>query len=344
MASSKPVTWLIADIIQWYKKRELVINDSFQRHSVWTPQAKTLLIDTILNELPLPKIYIRTKIDSKKQTTIKEIVDGQQRIRSIVEYANNEYALNNKSESFRGMKYEDLDQDVQSKFLGYAITAEQLLNATDDDVIDIFARLNSYTVSLNSAEKRHAHYQTELKFFIRKMSVKYRWFIEKYNIFTIKQRFRMADDEFFAEITRLILHGVADGGADKINKFYETTKDEYFNESRQKRTEETLDILIKYLDEEIGIALKGILGRHYQLYSICAAYLLLNKLIPAHAGVSEYGTLNDSERIINGLSLLERELDDDSTNTIFTKASRSSPQRIANRIVRVNSYLGVMGS
>lgn len=344
MASSKPITWLITDIIQWYKIKELVVNDSFQRHSVWTPQAKTLLIDTILNELPLPKIYIRTKIDSKKQKTIKEIVDGQQRIRSIVEYANNEFALNNKSVCYKGMRYEDLTQELQEKFLGYAITAEQLLNATDDDVIDIFARLNSYTVSLNSAEKRHAKYQTELKFFVRNMSIKYRWFLEKYNVFTIKQRFRMADDEFFAELTRLLLNGVGDGGSDKIEKFYKNIKDDYFNETKQKETEGELNVLIAFLDERIGDILKGILGRHYQIYSLCSAYLYIVGKIPVIDGVTILNTLNTKDNIVTNLLMLEKNLEDDSINTDFCKASRSSPQRISNRIIRLKTYVNAIGA
>ncbi|NJM11558.1 MAG: DUF262 domain-containing protein [Synechococcaceae cyanobacterium SM1_2_3] len=235
VASSKPITWLISDILDWFKSKELIVNESFQRHSVWSPQAKTLLIDSILCELPIPKIFIRTKIDVKRQKTIKRIVDGQQRIRSIVEFANDEFALNNKSDYFEGLKYSNLPEDKQEAFLGYTITAEQLLNATDDDVIDIFARLNSYTVALNAAEKRHAAYQTELKFFVRRMSVKYRWFIEKYLVFTIKQRFRMVDDEFFAELVNLSINGIQDGGAAKVNQFYKDTSDDFFNEVKQKK-------------------------------------------------------------------------------------------------------------
>lgn len=345
MASSKPVTWLITDIIQWYKMGELVINESFQRYSVWTPQAKTLLIDSILNELPLPKIYIRTKIDSKKQKTIKEIVDGQQRIRSIVEFADNKFILNNKSEKYQGKQYADLSDNEQEIFLGYAITAEQLLNATDDDVIDIFARLNSYTVSLNAAEKRHAKYQTELKFYVRRKSVKYRWFIEKCNIFSIKQRFRMADDEFFAEITRLILHGVCDGGADKITKFYEQTDDKFFNEQKQTEVDAIFDKLIKFLDEEIGVVLKGSLGKHYQIYSICSAYLYLAGLISGDTfnGIPKYTSFKSKDEMIISLSELERELDDDTNNSDFCKASRSSTQRIVNRITRLRTYITAIG-
>jgi len=344
MASSKSITWLIADIIQWYGKKEITINESFQRHSVWTPQAKTLLIDTILNELPLPKIFIRTKFDTKKQTSIKEIVDGQQRILSIVEFANNEFALNNKSELFQGKKYADLSDPERERFLGYAITAEHLLNAADDDVIDVFARLNSYTVSLNAAEKRHAKFQTELKFFVRRMSVKFRWFIEKYNIFTVKQRFRMADDEFFAELTRLILEGVGDGGANKIDKFYMRTNDEVFTESTQKDIESKIDELIKFLDEVLWQVLTGLLGKHYQVYSICSAYLYIRNLIPKIESIPGYSQLRLKDDVITRLSQLEKDLDDESINSDFCRASRSSTQRLVNRKIRLATFLEALGA
>jgi len=226
MATAKPITWQIADVIQWYRKKELIINERFQRHSVWTPQAKTYLIDTILQELPIPKIYIRTILDPKRQTSIREIVDGQQRIRAIYEFANDEITLSSRSELFRGKKYSDLSEDEQERFLGATLTVEHLLNASDDDVIDIFARLNSYTVTLNAAEMRHAKYQTEFKFAVRKCSQAHRIFIEKYNIFTTKQRFRMLDDEFFSQVYQVLDQGVVDGGQRNIDRFYKLMTDE----------------------------------------------------------------------------------------------------------------------
>jgi len=342
MATSKPISWLISDILNWFKSKELVINESFQRHSVWSPQAKTLLIDSILNELPVPKIFIRTKIDAKRQKAIKEIVDGQQRIRSIVEFANDEFALNSKSEKFKGMHYSDLSQDVQEAFLGFVITAEQLLNATDDDVIDIFARLNSYTVALNAAEKRHAAYQTELKFFVRRMSVKYRWFIEKYSVFTVKQRFRMADDEFFAELVRLVIDGIQDGGAAKITKFYKDTSDEFFDESKQQNVETLLYEVIHFLDSELGAFLKGSLGKHYQIYALCAAYFHIKEKIPRLAEMPPFGRIRTKQDLAAKLLRLEKELDDD-IDTEFKKASSSSTQRIRARKPRIKAFIDAIG-
>ena len=343
MATSKPVSWLISDIINWYKAKELVINESFQRHSVWPLHAKSLLIDSILNELPMPKIFIRTKIDAKLQKTIKEIVDGQQRIRSIVEFANNEFALSSKSDRFSGLKYSDLSSDVQEAFLGYVITADHLLNATDDDVIDIFARLNSYTVALNAAEKRHAAFQTELKFFVRRMSIKYRWFIEKYSVFSTKQRFRMADDEFFAEIVRLIVDGIQDGGAERITKFYEKMPDRVFVEAKQKEVEEQIDKLITYLDTEVGLILKGALGKHYQIYAICAAYLHIKGVIEKYPDFPSYSHFVDMDTMINNLLSLEKDVENEA-NTDFVKASSSSTQRIASRKTRIFSLIEAMGA
>ncbi|MHB8828941.1 MAG: DUF262 domain-containing protein [Syntrophales bacterium] len=342
MATSKPITWLISDVLNWFKSKELVINESFQRHSVWSPQAKTLLIDSILNELPLPKIFIRTKIDAKLQKSVKEIVDGQQRIRSIVEFANDEFALNSKSENFKGMKYSDLSEETQEAFLGYVLTAEQLLNATDDDVIDIFARLNSYTVALNAAEKRHAAFQTELKFFVRRMSIKFRWFIEKYSVFTVKQRFRMADDEFFAEIVRLVVNGIQDGGAAQITKFYKDTSDEFFNEKIQHDVETSIDETIRFLDRELGAFLKGSLGKHYQIYALCATYLHIKAKIPRLEDMPPFGKIRTNEDFSEKLLRLEKELDDD-FDTEFKKASSSSTQRIRTRKTRIKAFINAIG-
>ncbi len=342
MATSKPVSWSINDVIDWFKKKEIIINESFQRHSVWSLQAKTLLIDSILNELPLPKIFIRTKIDPKLQKSVKEIVDGQQRIRTIVEFANNDLTLNNKSENYHGMKYTDLSEDSQQIFLGYTLTIEQLLNATDDDVIDIFARLNSYTVALNAAEKRHAKYQTELKFFVRRMSVKYRWFIEKHGIFTIKQRFRMQDDEFFADLTRLVVDGIQDGGAEKITKFYQVTSDSDFNEQKQRMAEDTIDQIINSLDTNLGAFLKGPLGKHYQVYCLSAALLYIQNKIPRINSLPERNNMAQNDQIVNRLSQLERDLDEEQ-NTDFVKASSATTQRITTRLVRIRSFIEALG-
>ena len=272
MATSKPITLQVSDLVQWYRNQELVINETFQRHSVWTTSAKTFLIDTMLKELPLPKIFIRTQVDPKTQKSVREVVDGQQRVRTFVEFADDKITLTARSEEYSGQRYSTLSREEQERFLSYIVTVEQLLNASDDDVIDVFARLNSYTVPLNAAEKRHAKYQTNFKFAVRKASQEFRWFIEKYDVFSVKKRFRMADDVFMAEIYGVFLDGVRDGGEAYLKKLYNTQDDETFTPDVNQRLFAKIRKAIKFLDTELDAVLRGSLSRHYHLLMLIAAY------------------------------------------------------------------------
>jgi len=47
----------ITDFLDWNRQKALEINREFQRRSVWTPAARSYLIDTILRKFPIPKIY-----------------------------------------------------------------------------------------------------------------------------------------------------------------------------------------------------------------------------------------------------------------------------------------------
>jgi len=361
VAKSKPLTLQVSDIVEWYRKKELVVNETFQRYSVWTPQAKTFLIDTILHELPVPKLYIRTKLDPKRQTSVREIVDGQQRIKAIVDFADNKFRLLKRSEEFQGRTYDDLDNDHKEAFLGYTLTVEQLLNATDDDVIDIFARLNSYTVTLNAAEKRHAEFQTEFKFAVRKAAERFRPFIEKFQIFTIKQRFRMADDEFMAECFGLILNGVTDGGAPRLRRLYKEQDDKKFTDAIHIEIEGKLQFATDFLENTVPEILSSPFCKHYQLLMVVAAILhhkygIPDGQIPPPKGKTGEGMpprrdLAPKDKILTEIAGLERALvadlgvDDLSENDQqFVLASASSTQRIASRRVRFRRFVEIFGA
>ncbi len=210
----------IADFVEWRQKKKLAFNKKFQRRNVWTLAAESFLINTILKGLPVPKVYMRTKIDLETQLQYREIIDGQQRIRAIIKFAKNELTLNKRGKEFRGKKFLDLSEDLQQSFLSYPIGVEQLINASDNEVIDIFARLNSYTVPLNAAELRHAKYQGNFKWTVFDMASKWSRLWDDLNILTARQRIRMEDDAFIAEMFGVFLEGVVDGGAKGIDKLY----------------------------------------------------------------------------------------------------------------------------
>ena len=124
----------IADFLDWHKEKRLELNPNFQRGSVWTPAARSYLIDSVLRKLPIPKVYLRTKIDVTTKKTVREVVDGQQRLRAIIEFADDKFALTKRAGEFVGAKYTTLGADLQEAFLGYPIAVDQLLNSSDTDV------------------------------------------------------------------------------------------------------------------------------------------------------------------------------------------------------------------
>ena len=126
-----------------------MLNPSFQRRYVWTSQAKSYFIDTILRGRPSPNIYIRTVIDLKTKKSYREVVDGQQRLTTIREFSENKFALGSSASEYEGLRYQDLSDELKAKFLGYQIGVVQLFNADDEEVIDIFRRINSYGLLVN---------------------------------------------------------------------------------------------------------------------------------------------------------------------------------------------------
>ena len=84
----------IAELIDWYQSKTLVPNKEYQRGpGLWPPSAKSYFIDTILKEFPFPKVYFQERLDLRTRKPQREIVDGQQRISTIAEFAANGFEL-----------------------------------------------------------------------------------------------------------------------------------------------------------------------------------------------------------------------------------------------------------
>src|SRR3989338_4130779 len=78
-------SYSVSDFIAWQKDGILILNHDFERRAVWSSGAKSNLIDTVISGLPMPVLFLREqKTDLKELKTTKEVVDGQQRIRTLL--------------------------------------------------------------------------------------------------------------------------------------------------------------------------------------------------------------------------------------------------------------------
>ena len=156
--SKKPLP--ISTICSWEKRIDPT--PDYQRPPAWTRKQKQLLIDSILREYDIPKMYWRSvdRADGVKY----EVIDGQQRLRTIWEFRRGEFALMRDADPVNGIpiaaqKYDDLDLDISMIFDAYpvdvAIVDDAVQNADQDEVRDMFLRLQNGT-TLKAQEKRNA--------------------------------------------------------------------------------------------------------------------------------------------------------------------------------------------
>jgi len=263
----------VADVLEWHEKKQLLLNPHFQRRAVWSMPAKVYLIDTILRDMPIPKVFIRTKVDLLTKKSFREVVDGQQRLRAIIEFAEDAFALTKRAAEYEGLHYSTLEPEAKQRFLSYPIAVEQLINASDDMVLEVFARLNSYTITLNDPEKRHAKFQGAFKWAIHDASRSLSWFWERYTILTLRQRSRMNDDSLTAELVGILLKGVTDGGEGNITKMYrEYELDEPPFAEHQESTIARLSEVMTYIDDNLGEAvLETPLAKRFHFVVLFAA-------------------------------------------------------------------------
>lgn len=143
------------------EKNEINLEPDYQRKgSIWSLDKKQLLIDSILNDYDIPKIYFHElQQDEKYQYSV---IDGRQRLQAIWEFMDGVFSL---SSEFKYFKNPDLDlsslnyNDLANKYPKIRINFDSfnlpiiIVQTEDVDLIDdMFSRLNE-AVPLNAAEK-----------------------------------------------------------------------------------------------------------------------------------------------------------------------------------------------
>lgn len=225
--------------ITWFKKtndaNELQMSPPFQRKPVWTDKQKSYLIDSILNGYPIPEIYIQEKI-AEDGSTQYVIVDGQQRIRSVLEFISGSFAIEEgESENWEGMTFDDLSGETKIKFFAYKFVVRCLPEMTDEEVRSIFQRINKNNVKLNDQELRQSTYSGAFINSMNTISDKPYW--KDIALFSAEKVRRMQDVEYISEITIAFLNG-HQNKKDKLDYYYTLYEKEYLE---TERVEETFD-------------------------------------------------------------------------------------------------------
>ena len=252
----------VADFVGWQRDGALELNPNFQRRPVWKKGAKSYLIDTILRGLPMPIIFLRDlRSDLKTFKSKRDVVDGQQRIRTIMSFIDPALlkdfdssrdsftisAIHN--EKLGGSSFADLNNNDRQRILDYQFSVHSFPADTDDrELLQIFARMNSTGVKLNPQELRNAEFYGPFKTSAYEIATEQlnRW--RDWKIFSPDQIARMNEVELSSEFMQLIINGTLDKTVAKLDTLYEDYDTKYPDRSEiARRFRITFDLIATIL-------------------------------------------------------------------------------------------------
>lgn len=312
---------VIQDLVNLKKDGELNLSPWYQRRSVWTNSQKSYLVNTLFEGKPIPAIYIRHSIDLEKGRSIKEVVDGQQRSRAILEYYDDEFTARHPNYA-KKVKFSELNRNEKQSFLLTAIPAGFLLGASDSDVIDIFGRINSVSKNLNAQEKRNAAYSGEFKQFCLKNASGRVNFWRDYSIFSANSIARMDEVQFLSDLVFNLVNGIGDLKQAGLNKLYADNEEDFpEQDAMQKRIDRIFNIASSFEPKFIK---ETIFNRHPLFFSLA---IVLDRISDAKAKKVENALLKIDETFHDDRNA-------DQSDIAFKRACTSSTQTRSARMIR----------
>lgn len=147
----------IIELYNKLKKGELNPKPVYQRKLVWKKQHKYKFIGTILMNFPFPEVYLAPgELDTETLVLKDQIVDGQQRLTTIVNYIEGKDVFSLQNMPIK--KFSQLERNEKEDFLNYEISVRYLKNANEEQIREIFQRINSTEYSLNKTERINAQW------------------------------------------------------------------------------------------------------------------------------------------------------------------------------------------
>lgn len=243
ITNQQDLSWFL----DMYNTNKLDLEPPYQRRSVWTPKDRRFFLDTIFNNYPCPAIYLQKEITS---TSYKyNVVDGKQRLQTIIDFYNNKIGLDAKFPdiTIAGKKWKEIEkiQKYRNAFLNYRFSMEQLTSDVDDAGWNaVFDRVNRNQKTLKEQELRHAKFSGWFINFAEAQSEEDIW--EKWKISSKNKQKRMKDVEFISILALILLEknfiGFPQEKIDELYAKYDFNEDELKYEDEVALAPEDYDI------------------------------------------------------------------------------------------------------
>ncbi|MBT9547791.1 MAG: DUF262 domain-containing protein [Candidatus Sericytochromatia bacterium] len=194
--------------ISWFldlnRNAQLDLNPPYQRRSVWSPKDRRFFLDSIFRGYPSPAIFLHKVF--KDGLHIHEVVDGKQRLETILLFTQNKIVIDKGFGDTRlnGKKWSQLDDDLKRRFWDYVIPVEYIKIVEGTLISAVFDRLNRNSLKLERQELRHAMFDGWLINTAEAEAESQFW--KDYGIVTTAKVKRMKDVQFILELMILMIN------------------------------------------------------------------------------------------------------------------------------------------
>ncbi|MBR1432572.1 DUF262 domain-containing protein [Ruminococcus sp.] len=140
----------------------IILNPTYQREYRSTIKEESLIIESILCNIPIPEVFLVQVPNNLCQ--IRNVMDGRHRLNAIYRFVKGKYKLQGFSlvkniDDYNGKSFNEIPNDAKIRILTYKISVLEFSPLSDDDIErELFTRYNKATKPLEAQEIRYATY------------------------------------------------------------------------------------------------------------------------------------------------------------------------------------------
>lgn len=344
----RPTTQDITWFLDQDRNKQLVLDPPYQRRSVWTLKDRRFFLDTIFKGFPCPAIFLHKQVATDGRATY-EVVDGKQRLETILMFAHGKIALDADYDDARlaGKKWSDLGESERRIFWNYVLPVEQLEFSPNETatINDAFDRLNRNSRKLGRQELRHARYEGWFIGVVEAEGALPFW--REVGVVTNARAKRMKDAQFLSELLLVVIerqqHGFDQDHLDAAYAKYDEPDEEGVSldtEGVIGSLEEAKSLLKKLNDVNQCVRdTASNVGAFYTLWS----YIVLHRqaLPPTEEFVVQYSKFAGVvDQFRQGVSVANGPLADSAAR--YARALQGASTDLAARQVRLDALVAAM--
>lgn len=226
------------------EKPKIILEVPFQRKFIWKDERASQLIESVILNVPIPPLYFAEEEDGSWL-----IVDGLQRLKSILRFYQNEYKLKGLDiiKELIGLKYKDLPPKSKALLDSGQLRINVIKKKSHPDIkFDIFMRLNKGAVNLNYQELRNCLYRGALNDMVKEYTKTDKVFQKILNLKNSHPRY--LDVEFVMRVLAMKENLKLDDDGNYIIDNYTGRMVKYINDFMSKTSKLTDEEAKGYLD------------------------------------------------------------------------------------------------